>query len=227
MNRYYVMSGKAEGWVQTTMIVVEMSIMQVCNTSIKKMVNKKNPALLLQQLGLSYYAPHVMGIYRTEGKELDFNFTIVGNKPYQRIGSVDLAVLKLDLNCIREKLVTHRTIRISSDPNEGPFRTLMIVSAAVMTCLILSIVGYCCWRFKHKPKEEIRIEPLPIELVLASEEHLRGTCVVCFDSTSDIVLRPCGHNSFCRTCIIKLKERKQNKMRCPLCEGKVTNIYSY
>uniref|UniRef100_A0A8D8PRS2 RING finger and SPRY domain-containing protein 1 n=1 Tax=Cacopsylla melanoneura TaxID=428564 RepID=A0A8D8PRS2_9HEMI len=43
------------------------------------------------------------------------------------------------------------------------------------------------------------------------------SCNLCFDSTADVTLRPCGHSGFCKKCCVMLNE-------CPMCRAKISAI---
>jgi hypothetical protein len=44
-----------------------------------------------------------------------------------------------------------------------------------------------------------------------------GVCAICFEQPQDVQLLPCGHNSFCYTCVADLQ-------RCPLCRAAVLRV---
>lgn len=56
-----------------------------------------------------------------------------------------------------------------------------------------------------------------------ADEEAESHCVICFDSLSNIVLKPCGHSGFCRECVIRSVVAKGKK--CPICRCRICNIF--
>ena len=60
--------------------------------------------------------------------------------------------------------------------------------------------------FNEKNKEEKKIEK----------------CIICFDTNSEILIKPCGHSGICKNCITEsLKENP----KCPVCRKNMEEIY--
>jgi hypothetical protein len=42
-------------------------------------------------------------------------------------------------------------------------------------------------------------------------------CVICFHEKKKIILAPCGHNIFCKSCFLIYRQDQSKK--CPVCKG--------
>merc|ERR1712228_497511 len=68
------------------------------------------------------------------------------------------------------------------------------------------------WCFIEE-SELIKINPKELKKSLDSTEF---ECVICWENEPDVRLEPCGHSSFCQTCINELKPAE-----CPICRTKL------
>jgi len=66
---------------------------------------------------------------------------------------------------------------------------------------------------KKKKNKEI-INKLKEENSILKNDKI---CKICMDSNVDIVLTPCGHRSFCSTCINQKYTKKYKITICPIC----------
>ncbi|XP_073506969.1 E3 ubiquitin-protein ligase NEURL3 [Phyllobates terribilis] len=63
-------------------------------------------------------------------------------------------------------------------------------------------------------KLDLRTEVVNLQLFREEEPN----CVICLDRTADTLLLPCGHCSFCKPCVLKIKAQSNI---CPLCRQSI------
>ena len=54
------------------------------------------------------------------------------------------------------------------------------------------------------------------------EEYKEMECVICMDKKNEILLRPCNHTGFCKSCIIEQIKENNN---CPICRKDIQKAY--
>mmetsp|Transcript_57663 Transcript_57663/g.151757 ORF Transcript_57663/g.151757 Transcript_57663/m.151757 type:complete len:100 (-) Transcript_57663:277-576(-) len=54
----------------------------------------------------------------------------------------------------------------------------------------------------------------------------KAVCCVCMERTPDVILVPCGHDIFCRQCIVETLCVTSHSIapRCPLCRSTIESI---
>lgn len=78
------------------------------------------------------------------------------------------------------------------------------------------VVNYIGASKEKKPKDPwFKIKPEADE-ILKENESERLACILCFERAKNCTLRPCGHMSFCSTCILD-----QKPATCPVCRQAV------
>ena len=68
-----------------------------------------------------------------------------------------------------------------------------------------------------KPEKPEKPEK-PMEPIIIKVEKPKPKCVICLTNPPTIVLAPCGHKCYCKTCFEQTKDRYNF---CPLCKGRV------
>ena len=69
-------------------------------------------------------------------------------------------------------------------------------------------VSFCRWTF---------IQTVLVFAFTSCHSFFKLKCVICYDSTIDCVLTPCGHQICCLQC-------SQNMSKCPICSTKCQSI---
>ena len=67
-------------------------------------------------------------------------------------------------------------------------------------------------RIKRRRKKRKR-KKKSLEKVISDPEHVLGICIICIDSESTIMIKPCNHVCACSRCSKKIKKK------CPICRG--------
>ncbi|KAM4749076.1 E3 ubiquitin-protein ligase NEURL3 [Rhinophrynus dorsalis] len=86
---------------------------------------------------------------------------------------------------------------------------------------LASLEPTCSKMQSSSPKEptslKLRTETLNFRIFLEDEPN----CIICQERLANILLLPCGHCSFCQTCVIQLKAAGAC---CPLCRQKILRV---
>ena len=56
-----------------------------------------------------------------------------------------------------------------------------------------------------------------IDKILKEEED--DLCIICFQEKKKIIIAPCGHIIFCKSCFLIFRQDKSKK--CPVCMGQI------
>jgi hypothetical protein len=64
----------------------------------------------------------------------------------------------------------------------------------------------------------------PNTTLVDKDEKRPLVCSICMDARPNAAIQPCGHASFCETCLVEM-QRKSSRRTCPVCNGPMEKIW--
>jgi len=138
---------------------------------------------------------------------------------------------------LRETLEVHAGLIIQSISHAATPRLRQNSMSSVAKSV--HIFRYYCWPHCMSRVGDAAANPVPSKLRAASTSsaekrgpevlledakyQVKLECKICFDSTVNTVLLPCGHACCCQDCSVRLKFATWDS-KCPICRNKIQSI---
>ena len=75
---------------------------------------------------------------------------------------------------------------------------------------------------KLEINELIKTTKLPHKLSIFNDNDGDFECVICLDNEPNILIKPCGHSTFCDVCMDDLKPTE-----CPICRMQIESTQKF